>query len=196
MPAPQENPTVKHEALIVMHVRFDMQTHDEWSSGNATERMGLFMLESLRNSNMFKSDFTENNSADVNLSYSGMHAFKTSIASDNRRRPNVWLSGRLESMSEAISAWGASWRTVRKTSPLFGTCQHLDTDGRRDHYVQLPVLPHATMRRVVEDARTNMENNRTEAFGEAVREAAISLLDGMFEDGLPVTHVSSHPEPF
>ena len=194
-PTPAE--TTKHEAMIMLHVRFDMATTDEWCANNTTERMGHAMLEHLRNNPMFQADFTQGNTTyDTKLSWSGISQYKTTIASDNRRRPNVWLTGRLESMSEAIANWSNSWRAIRSTNKLFETCQHLDTDGRNNGYIMLPMMPHATMRRVVDDARTNMEQSRNESFADAVREAAITVLDGLFEDGLPVTHVNSRPEPF
>lgn len=189
--------TTKHEAMIMLHVRFDMLTTDEWCANNTTERMAHAMLEHLRNNPMFQSDFTEGNTTyDTKVTYSGISQYKTALASDNRRRPNVWLTGRLESMGEAIANWSNSWRAIRSSNKLFESCQHLDTDCRNNGYVMLPMMPHATMRRVVDDARTNLEQARNEDFANAVREAAITVLDGLFEDGLPITHVNSRPEPF
>ena len=198
MPTSPTTPTTtKHEAMILLHVRFDMATNDDWCANNTTERMAHAMLEHLRTNPMFQSDFTSGNiTSDAHLSYSGISQYKTTIASDNRRRPNVWLTGRLESMSEAIANWSNSWRAIRKSNKLFESCQHLDTECRDNGYVMLPMMPHATMRRVVDDARTNLEQTRNESFADAVREAAITVLDGLFEDGLPVTHVNSRPEPF
>lgn len=194
-PTPAE--TTKHEAMIMLHVRFDMATNDEWCANNVTERMAHAMLEHLRNNPMFQSDFTSGNiTSDTKVTYSGISQYKTALASDNRRRPNVWLTGRLESMGEAIANWSNSWRAIRSSNKLFDSCQHLDTDCRNNGYVMLPMMPHATMRRVVDDARTNLEQARNEDFANAVREAAITVLDGLFEDGLPITHVNSRPEPF
>ena len=197
MTVEQTPSTTKHEAMIVLHVRFDMLTTDEWCANNATERMAHAMIEHLRNNPMFQSDFTSGNTtSDTKLSYSGINQYKTALASDNRRRPNVWLTGRLESMGEAIANWSNSWRAIRSSNKLFESCQHLDTDCRDNGYVMLPMMPHATMRRVVDDARNNLDNTRNEDFANAVREAAITVLDGLFEDGLPITHVNSRPEPF
>jgi hypothetical protein len=194
---PTPVPTVKHEAMIILHVRYDMLTQDEWSANNAAERMAHFMVEQLRTSNYNNPELTiQNTMSDYKLTYSGINQYKTAIASEHRRRPNVWLTGRLESMTEALSNWANSWRAVRSNNSLYDTCRHLDTDGRDNGHVMLPMLPHATMRRVIDEARTNMDMARNDDFANAVRQSAITMMDGLFEDGLPITHVNTRVEPF
>ena len=194
---PTPVPTVKHEAMIILHVRYDMLTNDEWAANNAAERMAHFMSEELRTSVYNKPELTiQSTVSDYKLTYSGINQYKTAIASEHRRRPNVWLTGRLESMTEALSNWANSWRAVRSNNSLYDTCRHLDTDGRDNGHVMLPMLPHATMRRVIDEARTNMDSARNDDFANAVRQSAITMMDGLFEDGLPITHVNTRVEPF
>jgi hypothetical protein len=103
---PTPVPTVKHEAMIILHVRYDMLTNDEWAANNAAERMAHFMSEELRTSVYNKPELTiQSTVSDYKLTYSGINQYKTAIASEHRRRPNVWLTGRLESMTEALSNW-------------------------------------------------------------------------------------------
>jgi hypothetical protein len=52
------------------------------------------------------------------------------------------------------------------------------------------------MRRVIDEARTNMDSSRNDDFANAVRQSAITMMDGLFEDGLPITHVNTRVEPF
>lgn len=198
MPTP--NPTTKHEAFIITHVRFDMNTSDSWASSNATERIASVINHAIGTAPSLNCDLEHSESAvmsDLKQSWVGTHTYKTAIASENRRRPNLWLTGRIESVVDTISNWNDNWRSIRKTDKLADTCLHLNTVTPEASYVQLPTLPINLMTQIVDDARRNHENSVSDRWVTTLREAVITRLDGLFEDCVPVDGASqTRVEPF
>ena len=198
MPTPHT--ITKHEAFIITHVRFDMNTSDSWASSNATERIASVINHAITNAPSLNCDLEHSESAvmsDLNQSWVGTHQYKTTIASDNRRRPNLWLTGRIESALDAINNWNDNWRSIRKTDKLADTCLHLNTVSAEASYVQLPILPINLMTQIVDEARRNHENNVSDRWVTTLREAVITRLDGLFEDCVPVDGASqTRVEPF
>lgn len=199
MPTQQPRETTKHEAFIITHVRFDMNTSDNWCAMNATERIGSVINNAIASAPSLNVDLSAENISisDLKQTWVGTHTYKTAIASDNRRRPNLWLTGSIQSVVDTIANWNDNWRSIRKTDKLADTCRHLNTVPTEASYVQLPTLPMNLMTQIVDDARRNYENNVGDRWVTTLREAVITRLDGLFEDCVPVDGASqTRVEPF
>ena len=197
MPTP--NPTTKHEAFIITHVRFDMNTSDAWCAHTATERIGNVITNAIHTAPSLNVDLTDENISisDCKQTWANIHQSKTVLASENRRRPNLWLTGQIQSVVDTISNWNDNWRSIRKTDKLAETCVHLNTASSEMNIIQLPTLPVQLMTQIIDEARRNHDTMHTDRWVTSVREAVITRLDGLFEDCVPVDSQSAtRVEPF
>lgn len=199
MPTQESRETTKHEAFIITHVRFDMNTSDNWCASNATERIANVINHAIGTAPSTNVDLSGEgiSISDLKQTWVGTHTYKTAIASENRRRPNLWLTGSIQSVVDTIANWNDNWRSIRKTDKLADTCLHLNTVPSEASYVQLPTLPVNLMSQIVDEARRNHENNVGDRWVTSLREAVITRLDGLFEDCVPVEGASqTRVEPF
>jgi hypothetical protein len=197
MPTP--NPTSKHETFIITHVRFDMNTSDAWCAQNATERIASVISHAIQTAPSMNIDLTGENISisDMKQTWVNHVQSKTVLASENRRRPNLWLTGQIQSVMDTITNWNDNWRSIRKTDKLAETCTHLNTVSPDASFIQLPTLPVQLMTQIVDEARRNHDVMHTDRWVTSVREAVINRLDGLFEDCIPVDSQSAtRVEPF
>lgn len=197
MPTP--NPTTKHEAFIITHVRFDMNTSDAWCAQNATERISNVITHAIQTAPSMNVDLTGENISisDMKQTWVNQVQTKTVLASENRRRPNLWLTGQIQSVMDTITNWNDNWRSIRKTDKLASTCTHLNTVSSEASFIQLPTLPTQLMTQIIDEARRNHDSIGTDRWVTSVREAVITRLDGLFEDCVPVDSQSAtNVEPF
>jgi hypothetical protein len=198
-PMPTPHPTTKHETFIITHVRFDMNTSDAWCAQNATERIASVINHAIAEAPSMNVDLTGENISisDMKQTWVNTVQSKTVLASENRRRPNLWLTGQIQSVMDTINNWNDNWRSIRKTDKLAGTCTHLNTVSSEMSYIQLPTLPIQLMTQIVDEARRNHDVMHTDRWVTSVREAVITRLDGLFEDCVPVDSQSAtNVEPF
>lgn len=133
----------------------------------------------------------------------------TDFASENRHSPNVWFVGGLRNLRTQIRVYMNN-RTVMKNSPLAVRARQFDASepsswshvDNRDYYT-LPILPNRTMELAIQRTRNNESRIVTDGIAEQLQEQVLDILDGLFEDGLPVQHDFTPrearvatPEPF
>jgi tRNA/tmRNA/rRNA uracil-C5-methylase (TrmA/RlmC/RlmD family) len=201
--------THKFETLIAVHIRYDMPNADLHYAELLSVKMRETIINHIQSQPIDELRTTADElNMEVNLSpyrarvtYAGAQDSITSEASENRRSPNVFIYGRLASMGGMIAEMSSNrFRRIRKTSPLGQRAQHLDTAqhnsiiSTNDEWVTLPTLPMSTARMILRRAWNTMRSNEDDRMVDLVQEATVDILDGIFEDGLPISREMTEAE--
>lgn len=201
--------THKFETLMAIHIRFDMQNEDLHYPEVLSAKMRDAIISYIQSQPIEELRTTADElNMEVNLSpyrarvtYAGVQESITSEASENRRQPNVFIYGRLASLSGMIAEMSSNrFRRIRRTSQLGQRAQHLNTAqpnsiiSTNDEWITLPTLPMSTARMILRKAWNTMRSNEDDRMVDLVQEATVDILDGIFEDGLPVSREMTEAE--
>lgn len=208
----------KYESMFVVHVRYDINS-DQYNDASDIHvyiqnkvneylraRMALDM-ESYPTS-VFVSTNQEVENADRQMGLKARVTFATTVdsvmsdASENRRSPNVWFLGRLASAAHMAREWVAYGRTIGGNNELAARARSFDTQEAGSDSIQLPTLPYNTMRLIFNRARENFYTDNNKRWHQSIKESTVDVLEGLFEDGLPVdreltqNELGNYAEPF
>lgn len=207
----------KYESMFVVHVRYDINS-DVFQDANdvhyyINSRVKQFIDHSLYVDQPTYEQVFVPSSVDVDIadrmnglkahvSFTGVVDSIISEASDSRRTPNVWMAGRLMSLSASIRDWMSSVRSIRPNDRFITRARQFDSNDIPGENVLLPTLPLNTMRMIVNKCRERFVNADNSAWCDAMKESTLDVLDGLFEDGLPIdreltaNEIGSGAEPF
>lgn len=207
----------KYESMFVIHVRYDVNS-DVFMDANdvhyyINSRVKNFIDHNLhidqpQYEQVFLPTATEveqaerENGLKAYISYTGVLDSIVSEASDSRRTPNVWMAGRLMSMTSSVRDWLSNVRSISSSDRFINRARQFDSNDVPNEHVLLPTLPLNTMRMIVNRCRERFIVADSRAWYDAMKESALDVLEGLFEDGLPVdreltqNEITNGAEPF
>ena len=207
----------KFESMFVVHVRYDVNTEHHGDASDVHVYIQNKFLEFLKTSlpqdqsyptNVFVNTTAEVENSDrqfglkARISYASTVDSVMSDASESRRSPNVWFLGRLSSAAHMAREWVSYARTISNNDELASRARSFDTQEAGGDSIQLPTLPWNTMRLIFNRARENYYSNNNKMWHKSIKETTVDVLEGLFEDGLPVdreltqSEIGNYAEPF
>lgn len=192
--------THKFETLMAIHIRYDMANEDFYYADVLANRMRESIVSYIQSMpfDELRTTAEELTQPEVNphkarVTYAGCQESVVSPASENRRSPNVFISGRLASIGAMVTEIASmGYRRLRKDSPLGQRAQHLNTASPNtiissaDEYITLPSVPMSTARMILRKAWNVQRAQESDRLRDFIQEATVEILDGIFEDGLPI----------
>lgn len=191
----------KYESMFVVHVRYDVNTDQYGDASDVHVYIQNKVIEHLKSSltqdqsyptNVFVGTTAEVDNSDRQFGLKASITYATTVdsvfsdASPSRRSPNVWFLGRLSSAAHMAREWVSYARTIGNGDELATRARSFDTQEAGRDAIQLPTLPFNTMRLIFNRARENYFTENNAMWHKSIKESTIDVLEGLFEDGLPV----------
>jgi hypothetical protein len=205
--------TTKYEALITLHVRYDIAGTDVYSANDFLSRVSDTVRSSLYGIN---ADSSINTPADTiaaisngtqsgsgstgRVTWAGVIDSGMALASASRHNPNVVYTGYIASIDNIVRSINSDFRAIEEVDnvELHQRARHLSVETfPSDTRTVLPTVPASTARVI---ARRALRQLGTIPHAELRREcqrAMVEILDGLYEDGLPLNYeMENEVDPF
>lgn len=206
--------TTKYEAIVTMHIRYDIAGSDIYSANDFLSRACEVMRQSIYGT---RADDTVNASSDLiariangehpgggsvgRVTWAQVNDSGMALASESRHAPNVVLAGYIASVDNIVRSINGDFRSIsqRSNPEMFARARHLCVDALpQETHTVLPTVPASTARVIARRALREMRVAPHEELRRQCQNSMVEILDGLYEDGLPLNHefTTSEAEPF
>lgn len=205
--------TTKYEALITLHVRYDIAGSDIYSANDFLSRVCDVVRSSLYGANADPmvsagadrieaiSDGSQTGSGSIGrVTWAGITDTGMSTASASRHNPNVVHTGYIASIDNIVRSINSDYRAIeeRDDAELHQRARHLSVDTfPQDTRTVLPTVPATTARVIARRALRHLGSIPVAELRRQCQIAMVEILDGLYEDGLPLNYeMENEVDPF
>jgi hypothetical protein len=203
--------TTKYEAIVTIHIRYDIAGTDVYNASDFLSRVCNTMRNSVYG---VTADASVNASADViagiaNGTEPGSHSVGRvtwaqvldsgmSVASESRHTPNVVLAGYIASVDSIARSINNDYRSIDKDDnpEMFERSRHLSMNRVSEDTSRtlMPSVPSSTANVIARRALREVRSIPMLQLRRECQKSMIEILDGLYEDGLPLNHEFSRSE--
>jgi hypothetical protein len=206
--------TTKYEAIVTMHIRYDIAGSDIYSANDFLSRVCDVMRQSIYGitsaitvsapPSLIEdiSNGTQSGSGSVGrVTWAQVNDSGMALASESRHTPNVVLAGYIASVDNVVRSINSDFRSIRQNDnpEMFERARHLSVDAAPEETrTVLPTVPASTARVIARRALREMRTTPMEELRRQCQNSMVEVLDGLYEDGLPLNHefTTAEVEPF
>jgi hypothetical protein len=184
--------TYKYETVISVRVRYNINPN----RGDSPNSMAVRIAHSITN-HLTNAEELNTPNLGQEVVYDGRNLTKITMAnaevecwdhaSQRGQRSNIHKLGYYTTKSELVNVWNRELRIVPKKDYL-GMCS-FDTNENihpSDDVICLPTLPHGLLGDELVENIYDVSKNINTVRNEYIRKTATNLIEGLFEDGVPM----------
>ncbi len=205
--------TTKYEAIITLHVRYDIAGTDIYSASDFLSRVSDTVRSSIYGINAENSisasaetiaaisNGTQSGSGSTGrVTWAGIIDSGMSLASASRHNPNVVSTGYIASIDNIVRSINSDFRAIeeRDNAELHQRARHLSVETfPSDTRTVLPTVPASTARVIARRALRQLGSIPHAELRRECQAAMVEILDGLYEDGLPLNYeMENEVDPF
>lgn len=206
--------TTKYEAIVTMHIRYDIAGSDVYSANDFLSRVCDSMRSSIYGVTAnpivsagsdviaaISSGAQSGSPSTGRVTWAQVNDSGMSLASESRHAPNVVLAGYIASVDNIVRSINGDFRSISQSNnpEMFARSRHLCVDALpQETHTVLPTVPASTARVIARRALREMRVVPHEELRRQCQNSMVEILDGLYEDGLPLNHefTNNEVEPF
>jgi hypothetical protein len=205
--------TTKYEAIITLHVRYDIAGTDIYSANDFLSRVSDTVRSSIYGINAENSisasaetiaaisNGTQSGSGSTGrVTWAGVIDSGIALASASRHNPNVVYTGYIASIDNIVRSINSDFRAIEEVDnvELHQRARHLSVDTfPSDTRTVLPTVPASTARVIARRALRQLGSIPHAELRRECQAAMVEILDGLYEDGLPLNYeMENEVDPF